>query len=81
MSRFTILPMTTHYLLLLRKILELIDILKSRSEIVIDWFKNSKMMVNPDKFQAILLDKIKSDYANQCIAINNQNTKVVSSVD
>ena len=59
MSRFTILPMTTHYLLLLRKILELIDILKSRSEIVIDWFKNSKMMVNPDKFQAILLDKIK----------------------
>ena len=38
-------------------ILELIDILQSGSEIVIDWFKNNKMIVNPDKFQAILLDK------------------------
>ena len=33
-------------------ILDLIDILQSRSEIVIDWFKNNKMIVNPDKFQA-----------------------------
>ena len=40
-------------------ILELIDILQSGFEIVIDWFKNNKMIVNPDKFQSILLDKRK----------------------
>ena len=32
------------------KILELIDILQSGSEIVIDWFKNNKMIVNPSHF-------------------------------
>ena len=42
-------------------ILELIDILQSVSEIVIDWFRNNRMIVNPDKFQAILLHKRKSD--------------------
>ena len=39
------------------------------------------MIVNPDKFQAILLDKRKSDHANQRIAVDNQNIKVVSSVE
>ena len=34
-------------------ILKLIDILQPRSEIVFDWFKNNKMIVNPDEFQAI----------------------------
>ena len=58
-------------------ILELIDVLQSGSEIVIDWFKNNKMIVNPDKFQAILLDK--SDHTNQRIVVNNQNITVVSS--
>ena len=36
---------------------ELIKILESESEVVIDWFKINKMVVNPDKFQAIILDK------------------------
>ena len=45
-------------------ILELIDILQLGSEIVIDWFENNKMIVNPDKFQAILLDKRKSHHTN-----------------
>ena len=58
-------------------ILELIDVLQSGSEIVIDWFKNNKVIVNPDKFQAILLDK--SDHTNQRIVVNNQNITVVSS--
>ena len=38
---------------------ELIKILESESEVVIDWFKINKMVVNPDKFQAIILDKRK----------------------
>ena len=33
----------------------LIKILESESEDVIDWFKKNKMVVNSDKFQAILL--------------------------
>ena len=39
------------------------------------------MIVNPDKFQAILLNKRKSDHKNQRIAANNQNKKVLSSVE
>ena len=64
-----------------KTILELIDILQSGSEIVIDWFKNNKMIVNPDKFQAILLDKRKSGHSNQRIVVDNQFIKVVSSVE
>ena len=75
MSRFTIFPMTTHYLTFAEKIVELIDILQPGSEIVIDWFKNNKMIVNPDIFQTILLDKRKSDLTNQHIAVDNQNKK------
>ena len=56
-------------------------ILQSGSEVVIDWFKNNKMIVNPDKFQAILLDKRKSDHTNQHIVVDSQNIKVVSSVE
>ena len=62
-------------------ILELTDVLQSGSEIVIDWFKNNKMIVNPDKFQAILLDKRKSGHTNQRIVVDNQYIKVVSSVE
>ena len=32
-------------------ILELIGIFQSGSEIVIDWFKNNEMIVNPDKIK------------------------------
>ena len=35
------------------------------------------MTVNPDKFQAILLDKRKSDHTDQLIVVDNQNIKVV----
>ena len=52
-------------------ILVLIDILQSGSEIVIGWFKNNKMIVNPDKFQTFLLDKRKGDHTNQRIVVDN----------
>ena len=39
------------------------------------------MKVNRDKFQAILLEKRKSDHTNQHIVVNNQNITVVSSVE
>ena len=62
-------------------ILELIDILQPGSEIVIDWFKNNKMIANADKFQAILLDKRKSGHTNQRMVVDNQYVKLVSSVE
>ena len=39
------------------------------------------MIVNPDKFQAIFLGKGKSDHTNQRIVVDNQNIKVLSSVE
>ena len=51
------------------------------SEIVIGWFRNNKIIVNPDEFQAILLNKRKSDHTNERIVVDNQNIKVVSSVE
>ena len=39
------------------------------------------MILNPDKFQAILLDKRKSDHTNQRIVVDDQNIKAVSSVE
>ena len=38
----------------------LIKILESESKVVIDWFKKNKMLVNPDKFQAVILDQQKA---------------------
>ena len=55
-------------------------ILESESEVVIDWFKKNKMVVNPDKFEAIILDKRKRDHTDERITVANQQIKVVSSV-
>ena len=58
----------------------LVKILESESEVVIDRFKKNKMVVNPDEFQVITLDKQKSDHTNERITAGNQQIKVVSSV-
>ena len=58
----------------------LIKTLESESEIVQDWFKKNKIVVNPDKFQAIILDKRKSDHTDELITVDNQQIKVVSSM-
>ena len=36
---------------------ELISILESESEIAIKWFEDNEMIVNPDKFQAIIINR------------------------
>ena len=36
---------------------KLINILQSESEVISDWFKKNQTMVNPDKFQVIIIDK------------------------
>ena len=45
----------------------LIKILESESEVVIDWFEKNKMVENPDKFQAIIIDKRKTDHTYERI--------------
>ena len=59
---------------------ELIAILEPESEVVLDWSKKYKMVVNSDKFQAVILDKRKSDHTNERMTVYNQQIKVVSSV-
>ena len=55
----------------------LVYILESESGCAINWFRNNSMVVNPDKFQAILLDKRNSDLQlNRNIAIDKENIKV-----
>ena len=39
------------------------------------------MFVNPDKFQAILLDKQKSDYTGTKVTVGSEGIQVVSSVE
>ena len=58
---------------------ELIAMLEPESEVVLDWSKKYKMVVNSDKFQAVILDKRKSDHTNERMTVYNQQIKVVSS--
>ena len=48
----------------------------------IEWFKMNKIIVNPNKFQAIvLLNKKRSDLTNTNFQVDNQVIKLVSSVE
>ena len=39
------------------------------------------MVVDPDKFQVIIIDKKKGDHTNQKVVIDNKQIKTVSSVE
>ena len=54
--------------------------LQFESEVIINWFKNNKMIVNLEKFQAIILDKQKHGYSNETIKFDNKTVETVSSV-
>ena len=60
---------------------KLIETLESESNIAIDWFTKNEMIINPDKFQAIILDKKKSNLTNIPLTIDNQTIKSVPSVE
>ena len=59
---------------------ELKNTLQSESEVIINWFKNNKRIVNPEKYQAIILDKQKHDYSNETIKFDNKTVETVSYV-
>ena len=60
---------------------DLINKLESDSNIAIEWFKMNKMIVNPDKFQAMVLNKKRFDLTNTNFQVDNQVIKLVSSVE
>ena len=49
---------------------KLIDTLESEINIAIDWFTKNEMIINPDKSQAIILDKKKSNLTNIPLTID-----------
>ena len=59
---------------------ELLPILESEFDAAINWLRNNKMIVNPDKFQVILLDKLNSNNTNIKVKIGNKKNKLTSSV-
>ena len=59
---------------------ELLPILESKCEAAINWLHNNKMIVNPDKFQVILLNKRASDNTNIEAKIGNEKIKSTSSL-
>ena len=54
----------------------LIDLLEFECGVAIKWFKNNKMIVNPGKFQAIILDKKKNNQTQEIIKIDKNAVKV-----
>ena len=60
---------------------DLINKLESDSNIATEWFKMNKTIANPNKIQAIVLNKKCSGLTNTNIQVNNQVIKSVSSVE
>ena len=57
----------------------LIHTLEKESETAVEWFNQNKMTVNPDKFQAMLLEK-KNENNQSSFKINNQRIKTTNCV-
>ena len=58
----------------------LISILESESKIAIDWFETNKMIVNPGKFQSIIIDKKKQDHTIETFKIGDKFIEASPSV-
>lgn len=59
---------------------DVITLLESTSNIAVNWFTNNKMVVNPEKFQANILNKTESGLTSKSLGIGNQQMKTASSV-
>ena len=58
----------------------LITLLETESNTVIEWFQNKKMMVSPGKFQTIIIDKKKKCHTNETLKIGDKIIKASSSL-
>ena len=69
-------------------ILELVDLLTTKSNLAIDWFNTNSMIVNPDKFKATVLNKSRQDTSGipinlkeHCITSENTVTLLGIKID
>ena len=58
---------------------ELSEILRKECETAINWFKTNKMIVNPDKFQSMVISS-KKDLSRSVLNINGVELTMKSSV-
>ena len=59
---------------------DLIKKLEHECEVSLIWFRNNKMMVNPNRFQAILLNKSKSTQFKATMNIGDEKIEFLSAV-
>ena len=57
-----------------------IALLETESNTAIEWFQNNKMMINPGKLEAIIMDKKKKCHINETWKIGDKIIKASSSV-
>ena len=58
----------------------MLETLKNESESVVNWFRNKNMIVNPDKFQLMLLQKSAKKVIQEKLQINNNEIESENSV-
>ena len=59
---------------------ELLEILRKECETAINWFKTNKMIVNPDKFQSMIISSNKKGLSKSVLSINGVELTMESSV-
>ena len=60
---------------------KLINDLQSESEVITAWFKKNQIIVNPDKFQVIIIDKKMWDHTNENVVIDSKQIKTAPLVE
>ena len=63
-----------------RDLNELLRLVEKASEVAIKWFSSNNMIVNPKKFQAIIINRQNRSNHNCCLTINNAGIKSKESV-
>ena len=59
---------------------DLLIILKNESELAVKWFRETNMIVNPDKFQALVLQKQDKNSRTNSLNVDNRITDTTKSV-
>ena len=62
------------------KIETLFETLKNESDSAVNWFRNNNMIVNPDKFQLMLLQKSTKKVIQEKLQIDNNETESENSL-
>ena len=63
-----------------RNIDDLIKTLKHESELAVEWFRENKMIVNPEKFQAMILQKNESNNKSYRLEVGDDKIEISNSV-